>query len=287
MTEIIVGALRIVFGIFGLAANVVQFVSVKKAMRNLNSFDITVISLNIADAVSSLFFTLYGIARILIHHRIIGMQYLLYIEFGLNFSVIASFNHIIFIALQRMFAIIFPLNIRSIITSRRFKISLAVMWLVAIGYAVTCAFESVDFLAVNSYTILVSGCLLIGLYFVICFRAMRQSHAPPRSSIHGNRSQRRSVLLHSLFVTLGFVVCFFPFAVNYLFVGYDFVAVLVADLLVMLNTFVDVFVYFLIRHLKIARIKRSASRFDTQARTRGLSAVVTARQEVTSQLMKE
>ena len=254
------------FGLLGLAANIVQFVFTMRAKKDYTSFDITVLSLNVADTVSSLFFTSYGLARILVNQRVIGMKFLIYLAYGLNFSVVASFNHIIFIAFQRMFAVIFPLSIRSIITSLRFKASLTFMWLAAIAYAVTCAFKAVDFLAVNSYTIFVSGIMLIVLYTVICYRAMKQTNAPPRSSIHGNRAQRHGVLLHSLFITLGFVVCFFPFAINYLFVPYDFVSVLVADLLVMLNTFINVLLYFFIIYFKSKRVNRRASTVVAQIR---------------------
>ena len=277
MVEILVGSLRIAFGLLGLAANVVQLVVTFRTKKDFSSFDVTVVSLNIADTVSSLFFTFYGLARILFNYYIVGIDFLTYLAFGLNFSVVASFNHIIFIALQRMFAVIFPLNVRSIITILRFKVCLILMWLSAVTYAVVCAFEAVDFLAVNSYTIFISGVLLISLYSVICYTTMRRSPLPLQASIHGNRSQRHSVLLHSFFITLGFVVCFFPFAVNYLFVSYDFVTVLVADLLVMLNTFIDVLVYFFIRHIK-KRLHRKSTITGT-VRARHLSrttSVVTA-----------
>lgn len=264
MALIIVAVLRIIFGTLGLAANVVQFVTTVKMKKDLKPFDVTVISLNIADAMSSLLFALYGLARILFIYGIIGNGLFAFLAIGINFSIVASFNHIIFIALQRMFAVIFPLSIRSIITNRRFNACLALMWLTAIAYAVTCTFKAVDFLAVNSYTILLSGLVLIGLYSLVCIKTMRKSR--PRLSIHGNRAQGHGVLLHSIFISLGFVVCFFPFAINYLFVTYNFVSVLVADVLVMLNTFVNVMVYFLMRYRRVTRKRRTLSNISMQLR---------------------
>ena len=276
MGIIVVGSLRIAFGLLGLIANVIQLVFTIRLKKDFTLFDTTVFSLNIADMVSSIFFAFYGLARILCNYHVIGINFLTYLAFGLNFSVVAAFNHIIFIALQRMFAVIFPMNVRSIMTSLRFKVCLTLMWLSAIAYAIVCAFESVDFLAVNSYTIIVSGIMLISLYGVISYSVIRGSTAPPQSSIHGNRSQRHSVLLHSFFITLGFIVCFFPFAINYLFVAYDFTVILIADLLVMFNTFIDVLVYFFIQYIKKRMAKKST--IITVARTRHLSgmSVVTA-----------
>ena len=275
MVQILVGSLRIAFGLLGLAANVVQLVFTIRSKKDLTSFDITVFSLNIADMVSSIFFTFYGLARILCSYRIIGASFLTYLSFGLNFSIVASFNHIIFIALQRMCAVIFPFNVHSIITSLRFKVCLTLLWLTAIAYAVVCAFESVDFLAVNSYTIFVSGILLISLYSVICYTAIRGAPSHPQLSVHGNRPHRYSVLLHSFLITLGFVVCFFPFAVTYLFVAYDFTTVLIADLLVMFNTFIDVLVYFLIQYIKKRLVKKSTITTTVRRRHVSGTSVVT------------
>ena len=230
-----------------MAANAIQMVFTCKTKKNLTAFDKTVVSLSCADAVSAIFFALYGVARILHIKEIAGVNFVWYASIGLNFSVVASFNHIIFIALQRFFAVLFPLNIKSIITKCRFNLFLALTWFSAGLYGILSAVTRMDVLAVNSYVTLVSGVALIILYVGISYTTSKRDQICKNVRYQATRVRNRAVLIHSLLVTVGFVVCFYPFAITYLFISYDFTAVVVSDLLVMFNTFLDVIIYFYIR----------------------------------------
>ena len=237
------GSLRITLACLGLAANMIQTVVCIARRRYRTNFDISLISLSIADIISCVIFTLFGIAEIVYSHPFAKVM-----TKALDFAVITMFTHIIFIAVQRLLAVIYPLRINWLLRRSRFYFLLAFTWVTACFYGLISDLVNVDHMRVNSYTILVSGSALIALYTGISYTTTRNGRSLQNAGQVHNRRRNSTVLLHSFLVTMNFVTCFFPFAIVYLFVTPERISSLVIDMLVALNPLLDSVAYFYMRH---------------------------------------
>ena len=255
---IIVGFVRFVLGSLGIIANILQIAYCIIKKKYHSPFDRSVLSLSVADIISGLFFAVYGLVSSLLllkNQNLIAIaKFTQYISIGINFSVIASFNHIIFIAAQRLLVVMFPLRIRVLFDGQRFNILLVLTWFLAAVYCVLSAavFMS-EYLKVNSYMIMISGIILVLLYAVLSYQTRKRDHILQDSVHVGTRVQNRTILLHAILVTAVFLVCFYPFAITYLYIVHGFVTAVICDLLITINPLLDAIIYFYIGYFRRIR----------------------------------
>ena len=249
----IAGSLRIALACLGLIANVIQTFFCITRRKYRTNFEVSLISLSIADLISSVTFALYGIAEVVYLYPFVKAM-----TKALDFTVITMFMHIIFIAVQRLLAVIYPLRIKLILSTNRFYLLLTLTWVTACFYGLINILVKVDHVRVNCYMILVFGSAIIALYTGISYTAAMKSRSLQSAGQIHSRRRNSTVLLHSFLVTMNFVTCFFPFAIVYLFVTPERISRLVIDMLVTLNPFLDSVAYFYMRHcttkLKPSRI---------------------------------
>ena len=242
----------------GFILNVSLIVTIYRKVRQKTSFHNTLISLSCADILATVGSASYGALTLLKtnagHYRLISVVALFFVYF----SNIVSFLHIIFIAILRAFATMYPLKFKSTCAGYHFFIVLLSVWLLSIAFLLLVTFQIFHFLVIG-YVGVLTCVILILLYLFICLYLRRQQRSIAVSSSQG-RSQRSSriVLLHSIAVTVTFIVCFVPAAVFAMlkFPG-GFIAFSIVTCLLVLNPLIDPLLYFFISHCRMNIRERS------------------------------
>ena len=113
-----------------MTLNSIQIHMISQQQNMKNPFQITLLSLSTADLLTAITLLLDGgiyalkILRIIpAHDTFTVVQTALY-----GFSLSSSMLHVIFIAIQRLLAILFPLRIKSLLTKRRCYLALFLAW---------------------------------------------------------------------------------------------------------------------------------------------------------------
>ena len=247
------------FGLIGIVLNVIQLVLIIRGKKITLAFDLTILSLNIADllvAIAStlksiyIYFTLTDVSTL---ERIVSTV----IEVGIDFCIFSSFFHALFIAMQRFFAVLFPINFRISFTKRRCIAGLVAIWIFSILMtAVPYLVKSIDIF--HPVVVVVIDSLLTTFYVIICCRVYYQRRAvSTMASIqHGQNSW---TLQYSAIVTIAFVICTFPYAVVEIqYLSVNIVpfrenveithALQLTYLMIMLNPAIDPVLYFIVNY---------------------------------------
>ena len=128
--------IRLVLGILGIILNAVQIRMITRKRKRRQPFQITLLSLSVADLLIAITLLTSGVDYLLISLNIAhfkGWFYLVQLSFY-GFSLLSSMLHVSFIALQRLLAVLYPLRIKRILTGRRCLIAIAVIWVLCSGY---------------------------------------------------------------------------------------------------------------------------------------------------------
>ena len=205
-------------GIIGLFLNTLEFVLLIRKKKFVTHFGLNLLSLSLADTLACLSYCLYSCVMISIYAGFSSansatFQARAVSQILIFSSITTSFIHIVLIALQRLCAVLFPISY-----SRKYTLSncialLIFAWIIGIVYCVSYIYSS-TIGAIACYQIFIVGILLIAIYCVIAYKTGLK-HARERSRIQTN--QNRRILYHSLGVTLAFIICNFPYAINFLF----------------------------------------------------------------------
>ena len=243
----ILGSIRLVIGILGLMANVFQAAYCTIMKKYNTDFEKSLISLCLADIFTSL--TLIGLGCVEIAFKL--KVYYFAMNILLNCFAIIMFNHTILIAAQRLIAVVYPLRVKIILNKRRFYVLLALTWILGCTYGIGIVFAVKNFIQVNCYVVFVSGIALITLYAGLSYTTHRQDKGSRHLTHREDRSRSWAVLLHSFLVTSAFIICFFPFAIHYLFFLKTLKPIFILfDLLVSINPLLDAMVYFYMKHCR-------------------------------------
>ena len=158
------------------------------------------------------------------------------------------FNHTVFIAAQRLIAVVYPLKIKIILSKRRFHVLLALTWISACVYGIGIVFITRDFVQVDCYLIVISGIILIILYAAISYTTCWKDRDSYNLTYGEERGRSRSVLLHSFLVTMAFIICFYPFAIHVLFFNSLEPILILFESLLSANRLLDSLVYFYMKY---------------------------------------
>ncbi len=236
-------------GSIGFLANLIELVLLCRDKMEITSvFRLALLSLNIADLLVSLVVLLIGVTYA-VHMSIFNAnnlplyKYLVY-RMSIVFSVNLSLTHILFIAIQRLIAVVFPLKVKHIMTKSRCCFILSLLWLFSVTFAAMVYFYAEMFVIIHYLTI-ITGVLLILMYSVICCKTMKASMASFSSEEMQRRRQKsdKEVLLYSLAITGVFIVCNFLNSMRTFF-EYSFYLIVTAETLLTLNPFTDTVSYF-------------------------------------------
>ncbi len=206
------------FGFIALIANLVQLRLFYCRKDNISLFDLTLISITIANILCIvLLVSLYSVCVLVITGKISinHLSTVIYLLFVTNVFLIVSLIHIVFIALQRLFAVLYPIRFRQILTKKLCIIFIAILWIISVAIFTTFVFLQLKYSI--SYLIfamesLVALCYSLVLYYTISRR--------PLVATRMSSNVNRKVTILCIGVTISFIAFTFPTAVLNLYEGF-------------------------------------------------------------------
>ncbi len=237
-------------GIISTVAETILIICDKK-LRN-SPFGIALLSLGISDVLVSVFFLIFGIfafylntlpSPLITSDNTLAINMLIFFSISLTFSFVASFTHVVFIALQRLIAVTFPLQAKRIITNYRCRLITTLLWIFSVLIAAVDLFQ---FGKVFSYIATVAGIAVVVIYTFICYK-VKQSSFINHQDQDSDRQTENRVLVNSLAVTVIFIVCFLPCSLS-MIISRNSRSSIVFDILLSMNPFLDSMVYFMSRY---------------------------------------
>ena len=190
----------------GIVLNSCEIASLIYAKRTTLPFDITIISL----AISDLLFVLtplvldgfiYGVPN-----WIASEWYYMALVYCTYSSIFSSVLHMVFIAIQRLIAVLYPLKASIWITRKRCIITVLLLWLASVAAAAPVPMGLYIYNRIILFSPFVSAGVIATCYFVINLRLMTRK-APTGGDQQG---QNISILVYSISVTAIFMICIFP-----------------------------------------------------------------------------
>lgn len=246
-------AIRTTIGITGFVLNLTQAASIIRKKKIQSAFEVTLLSLSVADITVSLITTIYYVKFLLFINQAIDGRFIpefIYLN-GIAFylSLTSSLLHVCFIALQRLVAVLFPFQFHRHFTRNYSFCVLGLIWLVSGSYIVLMVLKYYRVYEVLSYVVIICSVILILAYSLICKRVSKRVDF---SITRITAQQNRSVILHSFCITVAFVICNLPFAVDVLN-GFAVSKVFrnIAEWLLHLNVLVDPVIYFMFDRFKM------------------------------------
>lgn len=219
------------FGVAGFLFNILELVVIIRQKKYKAVFGLSLTSLCIADIIGSLTLSLAGGLRLIsypgretfpIYQNTVLATGWKVGHGSLQFSVGTSFIHIVYIAIQRLFAVILPLKFKAHFTYARCAAGIIIIWLIMFIYGTCAFFFSKVLLHVSYYFVLVMELILIITYGAITFKTWKddKKRASLRSRVNSQGTADgavNKVLFHSLAVTFAFLICTLPHSVFYIY----------------------------------------------------------------------
>lgn len=219
MSAVILDAsIQMTLGITGIILNMLQLIILLRKQRR--PFEITLLSLSIADLFVSVCLILNSVLSLLREHDV-GLELSDIVYRSLRhaiycFAITLALLHIVFIAIQRLIAVMFPFRIHQLFSKRRCCFFLGVMWVGSLGFLAWSVWaftknpdDDVPLIAF-SYVMFFAEACLIPLYATVCCLVMRRRGMAANASTD---SRNHSVILYAVITTTIFVVMTFPLGV--------------------------------------------------------------------------
>ena len=219
MSGVILDAsIQMTLGIAGIILNMLQLIILLRKQRR--PFESTLLSLSIADLLVSVCLILNSVLNLLREHDVdFDLSDIIYRSLRhaiYCFAITLALLHIIFIALQRLIAVMFPFRVHELFSKRRCCFFLAVMWVGSLGFLTWSVWaftkdpdDDVPLIAFSYVMFLAEACL-IPLYAAVCCLVVRRGGMAANASTD---SRNHSVILYSVIITAFFVVMTFPLGV--------------------------------------------------------------------------
>lgn len=248
--------------LIGIVMNVIQLILIIRQKKTKLAFDLTILSLNIADLLVAIGSTLKSIyiCFYLTDVNAFKQTVSTIIEIGTDFCVFSSFFHALFIAMQRFFAVFFPIKFRIYFTKHRCIAGLIAIWIFSI------LMTGLPYLVKSNglfhpVIITIIDALLTTFYVIICYRVYYRRTAVSSTMSSTRHDQNSWTLQYSAIVTITFVICTFPYAIveiRYLSVNkisfhenFEITRSLqITYLMIMLNPALDSGLYFMVNYKK-------------------------------------
>ena len=183
-----------------------------------------------------------------------------------NISSLFSMKNLLIIAIDRFLAVRYPIKHRVLVTGRRVNIAIIIIWIaiLVIGVGLNIILltglnlDRDYFMYLSSIVIIFSGILISFLYIcilrVIFTRSARAKEdargengtvkQQGTSPVNGSNNTERIVACYSCVVAASFIICTYPFAIEYLKTRSAFAMSFASKLLIFINSLLNPFVYF-------------------------------------------
>lgn len=242
-----------VIGIIGVVLTCSQFFHLLRK-KHLTTFNRTLLSLCIADLSSCISLSANGIVRI--NNSTSGISFS---KMAMNILIASSILHMIFIAVQRLVAVRFPLQVNLILNRTRSAAILLSIWTLAFayGYVVARVFTK-DAPTANSVSVFATAFVLSSLYVAIGHKISKENRIRLQKTQSKHNVKNRLVLFHSLLITVAFLVAYIPFAVYKLFLVSTSLPFFIFTILLTCSPIFNSFVYFKMQHVGRTKLRKVA-----------------------------
>ena len=193
----------------GIALNVCEIASLVHAGKTKVPFNITLISLAITDAFLALVISIITVLYYLTNTMAVSSRFGSFIVFCLYSSSVSSALHILFIAFQRLIAVLYPLEATTLITRKRTILTVILMWIISMAASVPVSMEYYIYQRIIICSPFVSTVVIIVCYFIINYKMARRQIA----TVTGQQGQNILIMLHSISVTIIYMICKFPYTI--------------------------------------------------------------------------
>ena len=250
-----------IYGI-GMLLNTLQIAILLYQKRTKLPFDISLISLAVANLVLS-------IAPVSVHFYLLAKPvaalsrtYLTVIGYIYYASAMISAFQLGFIAFQRLIAVLYPHRFSTLITRRRCVITIFLLWLFSIILMVPfmLKFNTTYYKVYNHIPLLVGAVIFVSYAILICHLLKMK-----RVSTEGERSKRhRKIIFYSASVTAVFLLSTFPYTISILTAKGLHAIPTFASYMYIVHVIFDPLLYFLLQYLNIRRSSRQVGNIATE-----------------------
>ena len=198
-------------GLAGIVLNVVEMILILKGRQYRVPFQMSVLSLAVTDLLASLSLAISNTLVLVLKLDPPYPEILTEVHrLSVVFSTISSQLYVIFIAMQRLIAVLLPFSCKRIVTSFRCSVCLALIWIISL--TVTGLIQNMaDY--IHALTV-ATGVVIALLYALIVYRVRNRP-------ITGSSNSGSEVTLYSGILFLLYVACYFPFVCSAIIYGKD------------------------------------------------------------------
>ena len=196
----------------GIALNICEIVSLVHAKRTKLAFDITLLSLSLSDLLLAIVTAFYVIVYLsLPDSAALNKWYWTLFIVCIYSSNLSSALHMMFIAVQRLIAVLYPFKASIWITRKRGITTILLLWFTSTVASIPLLTECFTYHRMLSSSPFAISSVIIFCYIIINVKLMTRKM--PRATT-GHQAQNASVLLHSICITVIFMFCAFPFSIR-------------------------------------------------------------------------
>ena len=257
--------------------NIIEIVLISRR-SNKKTFDKLLLSLGIADLVAGAAVAFFKLTDLIIGSKSKWLDEEKFANIYIFSSSFSAFN-LFLIAIDRYFAVKFPIKHRILVTGRRCNIAILCVWLLALF--LLCAHMIISillverdgyFLFMSSLTILAVGIFLFVIYFEIlrsvCKNRLQTSRVEDQDGrtrwqtlglfFRGPSRAEKAVFLSSCLVAVSFILSTYPFAIEYLIRRSGDDISFISKLMIVVNSLLNPFVYFFKTYFGSRRARTAA-----------------------------
>ena len=172
-------------------------------------FDITIISLAASDLMLAAISFVLSIIHYSLRELITINWYTGLYTFCIYSSSLTSAIHVLFIAVQRLIAVLYPLKVSILITRKRCIKTICILWLISCVASLPVSLKFYDYQLIFMYSPLVIACAIVVCYVIINIKMWTRK----RPTASGQSSNNMSVLIYSISITAIFMICTFPYTI--------------------------------------------------------------------------
>ena len=251
----------IAVGFMIIVTNLVEIICIVRK-KDKTPFEKLLLSLALSDLLVGVITTVYKTLDLVLGQKPWLLDKMTVVVFTL--STIFSLQNLLAITIDRFLAIRFPIKHRILVTPRRINALITFIWLLSLLVGVGLDLILVIVVQSGYDIVMVSstgGIIAIGtviniIYFcIIKFLFTRQVKVTARPEdgkvlqriqelFRGPQKTERAVLLSSVVVAASFIICTFPFAIEYLRFRDGEHLSFASKMLIVLNSLLNPFVYF-------------------------------------------
>ena len=251
----------IAVGFMIIVANLVEIICIVRK-KDKTTFEKLLLSLALSDLLVGVITTVYKTLDLVLGQKPWLLDKMTVVVFTL--STIFSLQNLLAITIDRFLAIRFPIKHRILVTPRRINAMIIFIWLLSLlvgvgldlillivvrsGYDIVMASSTGGIIAIGTIINVIYLCIIKFLFT----RPEKVTARPEDGKVlqriqnlfRGPQKAERAVLLSSVVVVATFIICTFPFAIEYLRFRNAESLTFASKMLIVLNSLLNPFVYF-------------------------------------------